>query len=62
VSGDLEAAVAMLAADNARLCDIALAADALEEAVTALVQDAHPSVYTNIRAALDKYKIVKAGQ
>lgn len=62
MSGDLEKAVEMLAADNARLCDIALAADALVVAVTALVQDAHPSVYTNIRAALDKYKQTKAGQ
>lgn len=62
MTGDLERAVQMLAADNCRLIDIALAAEKLEEAVQALVQDAHQSVYTNLRAALDNYKLVKAGQ
>lgn len=62
VGGDLERAVAMLAADNCRLIDIALAADWLEDAARALVQDAHPSLYTNLRAALDKYKAVRNGQ
>lgn len=51
-----------LAADNARLCAIALAADKLEQAVTSLVQDAHQSLYTNLRAALDAYKIARQGQ
>jgi hypothetical protein len=62
VGGDLADAVAMLAADNCRLIDIALAADWLEDAARALVQDANPSLYTNLRAALTNYKLVKAGQ
>jgi hypothetical protein len=55
--GDLGAAVQMLAADNARLCDIALAADKLAEAV-------ERSLYLTLetKRALDAYKIVRQGQ
>ncbi len=55
-------ALQALAADNARLCEIGLAADKLARAVEALVQDAHRSLYTNLRKALDEYKIARAGQ
>lgn len=50
------------AASNARLCEIALKADALAKAVESLVQDANRSLYTNLRKALDDYKIARQGQ
>ena len=59
--GDLRAAVQQLAASNARLCDIGLAADKLAKAAEALVQDAHKSLYTNLREALEAYQIVRSG-
>lgn len=46
-----------LAADNARLCTIALAADALATAL-----EKHGEQHFAIKAALDAYKIVRNGQ
>ena len=61
MSGDLEEAVRMLAADNARMCDIIIAADEL-----AAMVDAQPNApvapYPRLRKALEKYKIVRQGQ
>jgi hypothetical protein len=62
MTGDLWAAVTTLAADNARMCDIIIAADKLRAAAKALVQDANRSVFTNLRAALDNFDAVRGGQ
>lgn len=67
MSGDLDRAVAMLAADNCRLIDIALAADALALAAENLREADARDVQVNWRLkilsdALDAFKIVKAGQ
>lgn len=62
--GDLGAAVQMLAADNARLCDIGIAADKLHEAATriaALYPDS-PTVKRLLVPALAAYTIVRQGQ
>lgn len=62
--GDLQAAVQMLAADNARLCDIGIAADRLHEAaerIATLYPDS-PTVKRLLVPALDAYTIVRQGQ
>ena len=46
-----------LSASNARLCEIALKADELAAAV-----ERHGDRHFAVRAALDKYKIVRNGQ
>jgi hypothetical protein len=57
--GDLEAAVVMLAADNARLCDIALAADKLLEAAEIALRIGVPA---GLDGAVEKFKQVRNGQ
>jgi hypothetical protein len=59
VSGDLEEAVKMLAADNARMCDILLAADKLAKTVE---KYAKVGQRADLEHALDAYKIVRQGQ
>jgi hypothetical protein len=54
--GDMFAAAQMLAADNARLCWIVLAADKLAEAIE---NETH---YAGLKAALEAYKIQRQGQ
>lgn len=58
IRGDLRAAVQMLAADNARLCGIALAGDELAKVLAAYRHSLPPRA----RQALDKYKIARQGQ
>lgn len=68
MNGDLENAVSMLAADNARLCDIGIAADKLAEEVERLLEDEdRGSPYLKWRLkilwrALEAYKVVRNGQ
>lgn len=57
MNGDLEEAVRMLAADNCRLIDIALAADKLADAVADAVLKTPAE-----RRALDAYRVVRNGQ
>lgn len=67
LNGDLEAAVQMLAADNAWLCDIALAADKM----TSGIKDAEyrfacgefcmRTLLARIDAAMDAFKVVRNG-
>ncbi len=57
--GDLEAALQMLAADNARLCEIALAADALAEAIEMKLRAGQDGIA--IRKALAAYRVVRNG-
>lgn len=61
--GDLRAAVQMLAADNARFCDIALKADKLAEAALALIVFSYTSKHARERfeRALQDYHIVRNG-
>ena len=54
--GDLAAAVQMLAADNARMCDIVVAADRLAETLARMKLDAV------LRCALDNYRATRNGQ
>jgi hypothetical protein len=61
LSGDLEAAVAMLAADNARLCDIALAAEKIVEYVKTIGLVKYAG-HKRLGVLLDAYDLVKAGQ
>lgn len=61
MTGDLEEAVRMLAADNVRMCSIIEAADKLAEAVEAQ-PNAPVSPRKQLRDALDNYKIVRQGQ
>ncbi len=58
--GDLGAAVQMLAADNARMCDILLAADKLADAIEKKLRVGQDGIA--IRAALAAYKVVRQGQ
>lgn len=61
MNGDLEEAVRMLAADNARMCSIIEAADKLAEAVAK--HPRAPIMLTRaILDALDNYRIVRQGQ
>ncbi len=59
LSGDLGTAVQSLAADNARLCEILLAADKLVEEIEKKLR--HGQDYIAIRKALDAYKVVRQG-
>lgn len=60
--GDLGNAVQMLAADNARMCEIVLAADALAEEIRRVLALHYDSSFPRIRAALDAYKSARNGQ
>jgi hypothetical protein len=70
MSGDLENAVQMLAADNARMCDILIAADKLTAEVAKLLESTErESAYSVmqwraklVRAALDNYSQTRTGQ
>lgn len=59
MNGDLREAVQMLAADNARLCGIAEAADELAKVVE---RYARTGQRADLEHALDAYKIVRQGQ
>lgn len=61
--GDLGAAVQMLAADNARLCGLALAADKLAEAVEkALRSPRRTEIMIELSRCLEAYKQARTGQ
>lgn len=66
--GDLRMAVTMLAGDNARLCEIGLAADALAAEVARLLEDEdRVGAYIGrrlkiVRRALEAYRITRQGQ
>ncbi len=68
--GDLAAAVQMLAASNARLCDIAIAADKLAEQLRKYIAACTtpsrtvPQDYSllPVRDLLDAYTVVRNGQ
>lgn len=60
MTGDLEKAVAMLAADNCRLIDIALAADALASAAERQLDGVDD--LRRLEDALAKYRQVSRGQ
>jgi hypothetical protein len=63
--GDLQSAVTMLAADNARLCEIALAADVLAAAVDKVMQMCGGrcgGVMCRMKVALEAYKVARSGQ
>ena len=60
--GDLGAAVQMLAADNARLCDILIAAEKLADAVAEYLHDLHWTKERRLKAALQAFRIVRQGQ
>lgn len=57
--GDLFAALQYLAADNVRLCDIAIAADKLAKAVERILVEEVSD--PGLEAALDAYKVVRNG-
>lgn len=61
--GDLGSAVQMLAADNARLCEIGLAADKLAKAAKTLVTFGYRSKHARERfeRALQDYEIARQG-
>ena len=58
--GDLRAATTMLAADNARMCDIIMAADVLAKAAAMKLRTGHGLIA--IKNALEAYLIVRQGQ
>ena len=60
MSGDLGEAVQMLAADNAKLCEIALKADELAYEVGRLLGTGTYSMM-KLRKALDAYRVVRQG-
>lgn len=63
--GDLGTAVQMLAADNARLCGIAMAAENLADAAArALLATGYDKqrAMAGLRAALDAFQQARAGQ
>ena len=63
--GDLGAAVQMLAADNARLCDVGLAADELARVVEVIAlryRCTQPTMAGQLQRALDAYKSIRNGQ
>lgn len=68
--GDLKAAVQMLAADNARMCDILIAADKLAEqlqryvvACTTSSRMVSPDYsLQKLKAVLDAFNVVRNGQ
>ena len=57
--GDLFAAAQTLAADNARLCGIVIAADKLAETVDRVLRGA--GYNDGLNAALEAYKVVRSG-
>lgn len=59
MSGDLRAAVTMLAGDNARMCDILLAADRLADEIEKKLHSGQDLIA--IRRALESYKVVRQG-
>lgn len=59
--GDLEEAIRMLAADNARLCEIAMTADKLAGAVDAYRARGTAHNADAMIAALDAFKIARNG-
>jgi hypothetical protein len=61
LSGDLEAAVAMLAADNCRLIDMVLAAEKIIEHVKTIGLVKYAG-HKRLGALIDAYDLVKAGQ
>lgn len=62
MSGDLENAVQTLAADNAKLCTIAIAADKLAEATKAFMGNRWNSAKGKaVLVALDAYNIARQG-
>lgn len=62
MSGDDFDALQALAADNARLCEIALAADLLAEAVQRYAKDdGDRRSYRAMVVALEAYKVVRQG-
>ena len=61
VRGDMFAAAQMLAADNARLCGIVIAADELAAAVLECDARESPQTVRAMIAALDAYKVVRGG-
>lgn len=68
MNGDLEEAIQILAADNARLCGILIAADALALELERMLESAERSPEFNrwrgglVQRALEAYKIVRSGQ
>lgn len=73
VRGDLQEAVRMLAADNARMCDILLAADKLEAEIQRYFTEWRPPIGVDsltfqtararrVKDALDAFKVVRQGQ
>lgn len=62
MSGDLENAVQMLAADNARLCGIAMAADKLADEIERVLRLHYETSFPRIREALEAYKQSRTGQ
>lgn len=60
MTGDLEAAIQTLAADNARLCGIAEAADKLAKAVERLLDG--DECHREVERAWDEYKVKRQGQ
>lgn len=62
MSGDLEEAVRMLAADNARLCEILLAADALAETLERAQRNNPWREGSEMKRALDAYRVARQGQ
>ncbi len=64
MNGDLENAIQVLAADNARLCEIGLAADAVVKAAEELMRASVGRVHfeRGLKAALEAYKVVRNGQ
>lgn len=61
--GDLEAAVTMLAADNARMINILIAAEKLEKAAQAVIDQGavDECVFDRLEEAIEKYKQVRSG-
>jgi hypothetical protein len=64
MNGDLKAAVTLLAADNARLCDIALAAEQLEKAVRECryLRSTMPTLWSHLENAANAFAAVRNGQ
>ena len=52
----------MWAADNARLCEIAMAAEKLAEEIERVLSMHYDTSFPRIRAALDAFKQARSGQ
>lgn len=63
IRGDLRRAIQTLAADNARLCIIVMAAERLAKAIEEVryLKNTVPSVWEYFSDALDAYKIARDG-